>query len=363
MFPECSEIEELAGTYDTAPSYVSVYLNVKQDGLYQRYIKQRVHEISKALKGHRDWLQNFNQTMEKVDAVIEKEAPRSTGLAIIASVSNDFMRIYNLGVAIDNQLILDTSPYIRPLTEMADDMQPFALLLLDERKAEIYLIDVGEIKEKDRLSHNVMNRHKMGGCSQRRFQRLRQGSVQAFYKEVVEHLDDILKGGEAERVIIAAHPTARGQFKELLPQHICQMIAGEMDLGDWKEAICKAEELAMEAEHEYEHALVQKLREEIMKGGNVAYGINSVLEAVKQGRADIVLMLESEKIPGWRCESCRETGVGAAGECPVCSTQTFQVDILEEITEMALAMDTAVENVEEDDALAELGGVAAFLRW
>ncbi len=362
MFPERSEIEELAQTYDSEPSFVSLYMDTRQ-GINNRFISQRRSECTKVLNGHKEWLSNFSSTMERISEYLSDEGNWKAGLILFASAKNDFFKTYKLDIPVGNQLIVDTSPYIRALTELADDFEAYVLVLVDERKAEIYLVDVGEIVEQDKLSHDVMNRHKMGGCSQRRFQRLRSGSVQAFFKEVAEHIQRIAKEGHANRIILAGHPTARKQLKELLPINVCKMVAGELELGDWTGALRRGEELALAAERRVETECVEHLRDEILRDGQVTYGISNVLESVKQGRADTVLILETEKQPGWRCESCRETGTGSAGNCPVCDSQTFQVDILEEIVEIALSLDTKIENIQDNEYLAELGGVAAFLRW
>ena len=74
-------------------------------------------------------------------------------------------------------------------------------MLLNTNHAKIFSFACGEINTEEDLSADIMNKHKKGGMSQARFQRLRKGSIHAFLTEVIEALQNI-----AQDNIILAGP-------------------------------------------------------------------------------------------------------------------------------------------------------------
>ena len=71
-----------------------------------------------------------------------------------------------------------------------------------------------------------MNKHKKGGCSQARFNRLRKGAISAFLSEVIESLQKI----SDKSIIIAGPGTAKNQFVDMLPKDIKEKVVDIIDI-------------------------------------------------------------------------------------------------------------------------------------
>ena len=72
-----------------------------------------------------------------------------------------------------------------PLARIIDEWESFTLVLVSSNSAKIYSISLGEIKDLKQLSKDIMNKHKKGGCSQARFNRLRRGAIHVFLRDVI----------------------------------------------------------------------------------------------------------------------------------------------------------------------------------
>src|SRR5660398_288686 len=95
------------------------------------------------------------------------------GLAIFASNEHDLFIAYKLGVPTEDLMVVDASPYIRPLARLIGDYETFGLVILDNHRARIYVVSSGRIEDITKIARDIMKKHKKGGMSQARFQRLR----------------------------------------------------------------------------------------------------------------------------------------------------------------------------------------------
>ena len=77
-----------------------------------------------------------------------------------------------------------------------------------------------------------MNKHKKGGMSQARFQRLRKGAIRGFFSEVAE----ILGKYADEQIVLAGPGPSKIQFKDMLPKPLQDRIINviDVDMGDEK---------------------------------------------------------------------------------------------------------------------------------
>jgi peptide chain release factor subunit 1 len=216
------------------------------------------------------------------------------------------------------------------------------------------------------MHKDIMNKHKKGGQSQMRFQRLRKGAIEHFFKDVSENLEKLLEKEDVRRIILAGPGNAKKEFLGFLPEQIKEKVIAYIDEDlDVPEGQLLSDSLVdfFKKERQEESEMVQNLRAEILKGGMVAYGIDETLKAVTEGRAELLLINMGKRAQGWKCERCGIFRPGVAHQCESCGNEVFKVDVVEELVEAAEGMGTTLEFVKENDMLDELGGVAAFLRY
>jgi peptide chain release factor subunit 1 len=257
-------------------------------------------------------------------------------------------------------LIVDSSPYIRPLARIQDEWESFTLLLVSSNYAKIFSVSIGQVENTKKLSADIINKHKKGGCSQARFNRIRKGAINAFLSEVVE----ALQKRSDERIIIGGPGTTKNQFIDILPKELKDKIVDVIDIGieDEQKLLKKSFHVITKKEQRESHEAVQHLKQEILKDGLAVYGLVETLIAVKNGQVELLILEKDYKSRGWICENCQVVEEGINKTCPYCGKNTSEVDVLEEILEFAKRTDANIEFT-DDEEIANLGHVGAILRF
>jgi peptide chain release factor subunit 1 len=348
-------IRELSELYDpdNMDTYVSLYLNKDLD---EKFIERRVKACKSVLKG--DELKNFINTMEDITGFI-KSKPLGD-IVVFSSHKHGFLRYISLDVGVENLLVVDSSPYLRPLARIQDEWESFTLLLISSKYAKIFSVSLGKVEREKKLSADIMNKHKKGGMSQARFNRLRKGAVNSFFSEVIE----VLQKTADEQIIIAGPGTAKTQFKDMLHKNLRDKIVEIVDISidDEKELLKKSIHLIHGREERKSLEAVLQLKEEILKEGLAEYGVKDTLKSVKNGKVELLLIEKDYQPRGWICENCQMVDEGKELNCPYCGKKTSEVDVLEEILEFAERTDAEVEFTDYEE-LADLGHVGGILRF
>jgi len=348
-------IRELSEIYDadSRDTYVSIYINKDTN---VKFLERREKACKSLLSGEEQ--KNFINTMEKIKEFLNKEVGNT--LAIFASHKHDFFKHVSLPFEINNSLIVDSSPYIRPLARIQDEWESFTLVLLNSNYAKIFSISLGKVEQEKNLSADIMNKHKKGGWSQARFQRLRKGAIHAFFSEVRDALEKIAD----EQIVLAGPGQAKFQFSDMLSKNLKERIVEVIDISidDEKELLKESIHLISKLEERKSKGAVQQLKEEILKDGLAAYGFDDTLNAVKNGQVELLIIEKDYKLKGYLCEHCQLLKAGAIKNCPNCGGPTSEVDLIEEILEFAERTDAEIEFT-NDEEIHNLGHVGAILRY
>ncbi len=348
-------IKELSSVYDSESkdTFVSLYYKKNSD---EKFIKRRIKVCKSILI--KDDLKNFNETIEDIKEILNKE--NYGDIAIFSSHKYKFLEYIYLDVKVNNSLIVDSSPYIRPLARIIDEWESFALVLVNSNYAKIFSISVGKIDDIKKLTADIMNKHKKGGCSQARFNRLRRGSIDRFLSEVIE----ALQKRKEKQIIIAGPGITKKKFFEMLPKNLSKKVVDILDINIDKERklLKKSFYLISEKEKRKSHDAVALLKKEILKDGLAVYGIKETLKAVKSGQVELLIIEKDYKLQGWICENCQVVKSGIKNICPYCGNKISKVDVLEEILEFAERTDAEIEFTDEKE-ISNLGHVGAILRY
>lgn len=347
-------IHELSGIFneDSRNTYVSLYYN----GQDPKFISRRTQAIQSALP--RKEREPFEQTMQDINGYLAQH--RARNVALFASHPHQFFKTVSLTTPPPNVMVVDSSPYVRPLAALDDQWDAFTLVLMNTHRAKIYTLDCSEVSQEQDLSENIMAKHKKGGWSQARFQRIRQGTIQRFYQEIQSALQD----DDIKNIMLAGPGQAKHTFKNALPGSLQDKIIAVIDADiDEKQQLWQESIATMTAHEDHiKQQLLDQLNKEIRTDGLAAYGLTAVTQAVKGGQVDVLLIDPEYHERGWLCEHCQRVETGSTKRCPTCGRPVTTVDVLEELIEFAERTDATVSFV-ESDLLHQLGHVAALLRY
>lgn len=349
------EIRDLAEIYDenSQDTFVSVYLNRRSDS---SFLEKRENVCRSLLEGEEQ--ENLTKTIEDIYKFLQTN--KDNNIAIFASHKHSFFKSIPLSIQINNSLIVDSSPYIRPLARILDEWKSFSLVLLNTNQAKIFSVSLGLAKQRKNLSSDIMNKHKKGGWSQARFNRLRRGAIHDFYLEVKEYLEKIAD----EQIVLAGPGTAKIQFRDVLSKNLQNRVIDtiDIDIDDEQKLLKTSIHLVSEQEKMESREAVEHLKKEILKDGLAVYGLDETLSAVKNGQVDLLIIEKDYKLKGCLCEHCQILKSGPIKDCPVCGGPVTEADVIEEILEFAERTDAKIEFT-DDEEISKLGHIGGLLRY
>jgi len=321
-----------------------------------------------ALAGQPDLLENFDRNLASVRAHLADNPlePKQKGLVLFSCAKEEYFEAFRLSVPLKNLLVLDTSPFIRPLARLRDDWESIAVVILDSENARLFAVSSDRVTARKKKGVDLLGKHKKGGMSQMRFQRLRSQAIRVFHQEVLGDLQELLRVEPADQIFLAGPGIAKLQFLDSLPPDIRRRVTEVVDLdlnvpeGEIRRRFVS---LAAIEERRQDRAHVEVLLAEILKDGLVAHGWEEVTKAVRAGKVEVLLVKSGLKLRGWKCERCKVFGLGDRSICPSCERPVSEMDAMEKTVKEATQRGAQLEFVAQDPDLEALGGIGAFLRY
>ncbi|MBN1389459.1 MAG: hypothetical protein JXA22_02340 [Candidatus Thermoplasmatota archaeon] len=364
------DVRSLSEIYEETDVYLSIYLPTasrEDDAFNGTYLEGRIRAIRKAMDG--ELLHKFERTLEMaMDHIDRAPVHGEKGRIIFACEPLGFLHVYRIGVTPERKLVLDTSPFLLPLAILRDDYEDYAILLMDSKEAKLYSVRSNIVNVEGSDSIDLMNRHKKGGMSQMRFNRLRRGAISSFISELVEDLRGLEGLTDIRGIVIAGPGEAKKQLLEEIPSDLGDKVLDVVDISmdtPLGELLELGHEITLDNERTEEKNNMELLKTAIMKSHPSAYGALQVRDALNEGRVNHLLILRDASIPGWICERCQnlQERTPPPDTCPLCGGPTSPVDVVEELYELAQRTGADVEFVFDSEFLSSLGGIAALLRY
>jgi peptide chain release factor subunit 1 len=369
-----SELKEIASMEKKDGYFVSLYLNVdpmfNKKGDYMVHLKNMLKNAVESLD--KGIYKKVKEDLGKIDNyVLTNKRMFKKGLALISSSANSFWKEYHLGIPVKNELIVDKAPYTKPLMDVLDNYQRYAVLLVDKESARIFVIHLREIVEYGEVhTPDVPGKHKKGGwfaLSQNHYERHIDYHVGMHLKEVIEKLDSFLRGEYIGRLIFGGSDEAVSMVKGMLHKTILDKAIGTVKVEMFAkspEVLAKVEPIVVEYEKNKEREAVEKLFTGAMKKKDAVLGVEDVLHALQEQRVWKLIFVKDLKTSGYSCKSCGFLTVQKADPCPYCKGEMEMVDYLIDLAgEKAIGQGAMVEVLLADKKLKEAGGIGAFLRF
>jgi len=364
------DFEALVAAYDpeSRDTFVSLYLDLTDDRR-DAAVERRAREVRAALAEGEGDVEAFDRALAEAARLAKKTASAAgaRGVAAFASPAHGFGRAFALAAPVENRVVLDSSPYVRPLARHVDEHEAFVLVLIDGEHGVVYLVDEGIPDLAGRSRMSLIGRHKKGGMSQMRYQRHRQGRVEKFYAEIAGHVDRLVEGGEASRVFVAGPGQAKRQFVDHLGAKAREGLLAVEDV-DFKGATAddvllkRFMDLARREEAEASAEAVRMLAGAFARGDLTAGGGLETARAARDGRVDLLVVEKDHTVPGGKCET--HQSYFPPGERCACGSEGTKVDLANEAIEGVLRTEGSVEFVKRGHPiLREIDGLGALLRW
>lgn len=341
------------------------YLAVFRDEAREARIRLDQRDLSD------DARRSLDQDLDRLEAFLDHEYQRdgARGLVVYACHGVGFWRAYSFPLSVKTNLVIDHTPYVRPLHALLEDYPRFCVALVDREKARLFELFLGEIEEIATIQSEVPDQVRAGGFEgyeEKRIARHIEDHLLRHLKAVAGSLEDLNRRRRFHRLILAGNREVVGALEDLLPSSLKGKIVERMgmDLHLSESEIRKQTlSVAERVEREGEERLVEQLLNQLGPTGQGVVGLDDVLGLLRRGQVHLLLLEEGLVVPGVFCPNCRFLGMNQS-RCPYCRSETEESpDIIEEAVDEAIRQGARVRQVGTETSLEGRGGVGAFLRY
>jgi peptide chain release factor subunit 1 len=287
--------------------------------------------------------------------------------------------------------------WIDHLKDMMKDDKVIGILSLDTQEAGFGILTGDRWEVVESLTSGVAGKHRQGGQSARRFERLRDNELNEYYRRVADYAQKIFIDEYDIRGIIIGGPgpTKEGFIREeYLDYRLQNNVIAVLDSSysgseGVRELIDKVNDQGIMADYRLmeEKKIVKRFISEVYSGKGLGiYGIYDVINSLKSGFADLVIVNDDitilrVEIKCNKCQNIQERFIErnelnslkqelTASTCPSCGSQDLELtdqDIIEHLEELSLMSGSRLEVIsgktEEGAQLASLGKIGAILRF
>jgi peptide chain release factor subunit 1 len=283
------------------------------------------------------------------------------------------------------------------LEEQLKEKEAYGIMLLDSSASTLAILEGSRLQIVREETSGVPGKHRAGGQSARRFERLREMHILAFFKRVGNHANEIFLGISNLKGIIMGGPGPtkydfqKGDFlnyqlKEKILDTVDTAYTSEQGV---EEVVERAPEILKRVRYVEEKRAVQEFLYEIGHDTGLAtYGEREVKRALESGAVKTLLLSEGINIVKVtvKCSVCnyqkQETMKEPAlppyaqslvgQQCPNCKSPSLavedEIDLVEDYAELAEQVGANVEIVSTESEEGQMlknsfGGIAATLRF
>ncbi len=330
----------------------------------------------------------------RIGAYIADELDKTARGAMIVSNSGlGEFEASSFGVSIPTTANLGPIPYLKEFTRLVEDNPTYAVLVLDQASAELFVISADVLTESLSVTGTKYPRHQSaGGWNQARYQRRADERVDAFIKAVADEVQKTLEQTGVRRLVVGSDEVNGSLFQQAAHDTLEEKIVGafrvDISAANFDRIVELARPLATEYERTREAQAVDAVADAIGSGHRGAAGAIDVLKALEQGQVFRLVMSGNYAEMGWADYTMPIYGIGdvpaehpAGGDphnlVPVPLEQEMirqalltgaQIEIVDPSVPVATEgevprADAPIPNAPADTKLDELGGVGALLRW
>ncbi len=284
----------------------------------------------------------------------------------------------------------DSDFYLEPLLDMLVDKKVYGLVVIDRSEATIGILRGKRISVIRNLPSLVPSKHRMGGQSAQRFERLIEISANEYYKKVSDIMTESFLNLDGLQGILVGGPGPSKEFfvkegylhHELAKRVIETFDTGYTDEYGLKELVEKAKDKLYDLDLMKEKRYIQQFLNEVRKseGGLSVYGEDQIRHAIMIGAVDTLLVSEGlrKRRVTLDCPQCGtmeltidKSPEGTTMTCPKCGTVgtvSKDVDLVDDLFDQAGLMGTKVELISPESEEGEMllkafGGIAGLLRF
>jgi len=365
-------VELLACIDETDASIVSVYVNLEQcEAAYREVLADRALALSSTLAGKAR--ADFEAALHPIETYLaEKIRPDAKGVALFSRPvrAGAFFLPMQFAAPLPNWIAVYPTPNLFHLMALKDTYHRYVVLLATQVSVRILEVDLGAATVQAWTKQPALRQRVGREWTKQHYESHRRERTSFFLKEQIELLEQLMAMGGQTHLILAGDSSLTAEIRRALPESVAAKVVDTVSAPGHatQEDVVVATLSAFVAWEEQEsQAVAARFVEGIRTQGLAVAGAAACLDALRQRRADVLLLArDCLSEPGWCCTACGAIRIehDAPTVCPECDSKAVRsVDAADELIRLAGQRDCPVEVVEHCDPLVALGGIGCLLRY
>jgi hypothetical protein len=347
-----SVLREASGGSRTCVPVLSVYLDLRPQAQGERpalraarvILKERLHQIEQTFWPRGVAFDAVHTDAARIEEYLDSQAsPAAQGVAIFASGPHALFEALEVDVPFDSQVSARAQPDLFQLARLLDDQETAVVAVTDTHAARLFVLHLGGLREVRGLQDDPKLYHLVRGANamnQAHYQRHARHVRTQFAAEVADRMEQLVDRERARHVVLAGEVAAIGLLRQALAPRIAQLVHEPplaLDIEAPHDAVLEeVVPVLREAQAEQDRAVVERLVDAVRAGSLGIAGLEPTRDALRNGQAETLVLAGEGLVPP---------------------------ETRSELIELATRTDAAIEVVDSNAALQQLGGVGALLRY
>lgn len=380
-----NQLKELAEFESKDLPVISLYLNAQADQTgrdnFDSFVRQELKRAVQSFPARSAQRQSLEADAERIEQYLDIQLqPSANGVAIFAcSGANGFFKALQLDAPIENhRLYVYRQPHLFPLARLSEQYRRYAALITDTNSARLYVFAIGNKVTEETIESETLNRTRVGGWSQARYQRHIDNYYLQHAKEVVDMLERVAREENIDRIVLAGDevilPILRQQMSPQLNEKIVDALRLDIKTPE-HEVAAQTLDALREYDAKDDRERVQQLLDEYRSGGLAVAGASETLMALAMSQVDELFLTASLREIEVEKEEIDKSLVagastGALNEIVTDATEAgsghkrkLVIRVADELIARAQQTGAKVRFLEDAALLEEFGGIAATLRY
>lgn len=342
-----AELDRLARFEPVTLPVISLYVNLQTDEHGQHnfmpFVKKELRARARTYPARSEARLSFDRDVERIERYLTDEVPAAAeGLALFACAgAGEFFEPLVLDMPVEHRLSVSNEPHLYPLARLVDQHPSHAVVLADSHAARLFVFAGGHTLRREVVEGEKINRTSAGGWSQMRYQRHVDKLQEDHARELVDALDRAVRSDGIQHVILAGDevniPLVKGALSKELAARVVDILKLEKRTPE-HEVMAAAAEALRRHDAQTDAEVVGRVLDDYRAGGLGVAGVDETFEALTNGQVDELVLSE-----GGLAED--------AGVTP------------DELVAKAKQTSAGIRIIEDPALLADVGGVAASLRF
>ena len=367
-------------SYSSGPEslILSLYVNIDQSDAanlnrgFETRVESLFRQAAENHNSHEGSRERFDAECQRVRDFLQEYVPKGKALVLFSDSKRDFWWQRDLQVELPTCVRWSPELWVRPLLEVIEEHDRFAVVLIDKHHARILTFDAGGLEQQTEVVSDVPNKHATTGTdhiwSQGQMDRDHLNHVQSHARRVTDELAMVIDRMKLKRIVIGGPVEATSVFTSGLPKRLQQMIIGTISApvdANRDRIIAEMRSVQANTEHEDETKMVDSMITAAMKGDRAVIGVSDTLGAIQEGRVYRLVVARDFRAEGKECVACHVLVADGKENCPFCAGKLEAApDLINRASHRVLDMGGTIQHVSGEAAtrLAQ-AGIGAVLRF